>query len=73
MHVDKWWIIENYYVMKTDYIFKNNLTKSHLFKWTIAQAEISFKSQGESMATMEFHPDYTSNDYECSDNEEITE
>ena len=73
MHVEKWWIIQNYYMLKTDYIFKTNLPKSSLFKSILPTSEISFKNQVDSMATMEYNPDYCSNDFECSDNEELFE
>ena len=73
MHVDKWWIIQNYYVLKTDYIFKSNLPKCHLFKISSPFIEISFKKDKNSMSTMEFNPDFSSNDFESSDNEDIQE
>ena len=72
MHINIWWIIQNYYNQLVDHVFKSNVTKSHMFYQTKPEDEIPFKNEEKLILHEFFPPNYESdfnNDFDTSSSE----
>ena len=69
MHMNIWWIIQNYYNKLVDHVFRSNLTKNHAFYQTKPEDEIPFKNEKPLTFHEFFPPDHEAdfyNDFDTS-------